>query len=75
MEIILSAVCGCIGQGCCWYNVFRCCGCIDDGTGHVNLDRQVINTKPTGNSKDDNPFVPVAPPPPAKYKADPNPFT
>jgi len=75
MEIILSAVCGCIGQACCWYNVFRCCGCIEEGRAHIQIEKQAEPTTTMGNSKDGNPFVPVMPPPPVKYKADPNPFT
>jgi hypothetical protein len=65
-------VCGCIGQGCCWYNVFRCCGCIEEeGRAHVQIEKQAEGPPSSAG----NPFVPVVIPPPPKYKPDPNPFT
>ena len=74
MQYVLMCLCDVVTAGCCWYNVFRCCGCIDDGRRHVNIDQQIIVVQTTGNSKD-NPFVPAVNPPPPKYKPDPNPFT
>jgi len=68
MQFLIVPLCDCVAAGCCWYTIFRCCGCIDDGTGHVEIEKQVIPT----NS---NPFVLPAPPPPVVYKPAPNPFT
>jgi hypothetical protein len=71
MEMIIVSVCGCIGQGCCWYNFFRWCGCIEEeGRHHVQIEKQTHITPASVG----NPFVPPPPPPPVTYKPDPNPF-
>jgi len=56
MQYLIVAVCQCATQGCCWYQVFRCCGCIEEQR-HVEIEKQmepitVIAVKPS-----DNPFV------------------
>ena len=58
MQYLVVGLCQCISQGCCWYNVFRCCGCIEEEGRHVEIDKQqqpqviVSTTKPS-----DNPFI------------------
>jgi len=46
METVFLILCGCIGQGCCWYRVFQCCGCVDDERRHVEIDRQRQQQQP-----------------------------
>jgi hypothetical protein len=71
MEMILVSVCGLLSQACCWYNVFRCCGCIEEeGRHHIQIEKQADPP-----ASPDNPFVPPPPPPPVVYTPDPNPFT
>ena len=54
---LIQCVVHCVVQGCCWYTVFQCCGCIEP-PGHVEIDKQVvlppvkIIVKPS-----DNPFI------------------
>lgn len=54
MEIvygIVSAAGGCIAQACCWYAVFRWCGCIEK-----EEDRIVLHTQPRVTNSQ-NPFL------------------
>ena len=30
MAFLVVPVFACVTQGCCWYSVFKCCGCIED---------------------------------------------
>lgn len=32
----------CIQSGCCWYTVFRCCGCVDENV----AEKEVVKTQP-----------------------------
>ena len=45
-------VMGCIGQACCWYRVFQCCGCIEEHRAHVQIEKQAAA-----------PVAPIAPSP------------
>jgi len=52
--------CGCLGQACCWYRVFQCCGCIEDTSqSHVQIEKQA--TPPlhaiTEATNSPNPFL------------------
>ena len=49
------AMIGCIGQACCWYRVFQCCGCIDNGQQHVPIEQQA--TPPPPPTPSPNPFL------------------
>ena len=55
MQYVVMGVFQCVGAACCWYNVFRCCGCIDSGS-HVEIDKQqpVLVVKPNHYP---NPFL------------------
>jgi len=69
MEYIVFAAfsaCSCIGQACCWYRVFSCLGCIDDGTAHVRIEKQIVVMVPVAPTVDPNPF---------KAQPELNPFT
>ena len=61
MEYLFMGALSCIGQACCWYNIYRCCGCIEEGRQHVEIEKQIVvkeETKPQGNPKDSpNPFI------------------
>lgn len=56
MEYLLFGAFNCVAQCCCWYNIFRCCGCIEEEGRHVEIDKQpqivLSTTKPS-----DNPFI------------------
>ena len=55
---ILGEMISCAVQACCWYNIFRCCGCIEDERQHVEIDKQVIVIHSTGAPKESpNPFI------------------
>lgn len=49
-----SIAMSCLAQACCWYTVFRQCGCIE-------AEREVIHTAPPPKvitpKKSDNPFL------------------
>jgi len=68
MQALILPILGLIVEGCCWYNVFRCCGCIEDGTRHVEIDKQ------PPSPKEPNPFHPPPPTGNPKYVPNPNPF-
>ena len=54
---IIGEVIHCAIQGCCWYSVFHCCGCIEDERRHVQIEKQVP-IQPTGAPKESpNPFI------------------
>jgi hypothetical protein len=61
MQFLVVGLCECIAQGCCWYNVFRCCGCIEEENRHVEIEKQtqivhLPNPKPVLKGSD-NPFI------------------
>ena len=58
METIIMIACGCLGQACCWYRVFSCCGCIEDGNPHVQVERQQQPTTPTNPTPTATPYTP-----------------
>jgi hypothetical protein len=68
MEYIIFAACNCIGQACCWYRIFSCLGCIDDGTAHVRIEKQIVVMVPVVPTVDPNPFK-------AQIVPEVNPFT
>jgi len=51
MELLFIAT-TCLGQACCWYRVFQCCGCMDNTRSHVQIEKQAAA-----------PVAPVAPSP------------
>jgi hypothetical protein len=64
MDYIFLGAMSCIGQACCWYNVFRCCGCIDEENRHVQIEKQaqpiiVVHSQPKTdtNQNSPNPFL------------------
>jgi len=57
MQYIVMAVCQCTAQACCWYQVFRCCGCIESGPRHVEIEKQLEHTVIITPKPSDNPFV------------------
>ena len=65
MEYLVFGAMTCIGQACCWFNIYRCCGCIDDGTRHVQIEKQVqpiivVHSQPktdSNNNSNNNPFI------------------
>ena len=62
MQYVVFGIFNCISQACCWYNVFRCCGCIEEENRHVEIDRQpqIVHLPPPKSSN--NPFInPSAP--------------
>jgi hypothetical protein len=48
------------------YRVFSCLGCIDDGTAHVRIEKQIVVMVPVVPTVDPNPF---------KTQPEVNPFT
>ena len=60
MELAFSAIgisMNCIGQACCWYYIFNCCGCMDNER-HVNIERQAIRLPQSIQPmQSNNPFV------------------
>jgi len=56
MQYLIMAVCQCTTQACCWYQVFRCCGCIEDRP-HAEIERQVEPTIIITPKPSDNPFI------------------
>ena len=65
MEYTVFAACHCLGQACCWYNVFRWCGLID-ARRHVQIDKQIVIIH--------TPALPTVDPNPFKTQPDVNPF-
>ena len=61
MEYLIFGAFNCVAQCCCWYNVFRCCGCIEEENRHVQIDKQ--------------PQLVHLPPPKLTVKGSDNPFT
>jgi hypothetical protein len=61
MEYLIFGAFNCVAQCCCWYNVFRCCGCIEEENRHVQIEKQahVINLPPPKLTVkgSDNPFI------------------
>jgi hypothetical protein len=53
MQYIVLGVFQCVGSACCWYNVFRCCGCIDSGHVEIEKQRPVLVVPP----QSPNPFL------------------
>jgi len=39
MQYVVMGLCHCIGQACCWYNIYKCCGCIESRP-HIQIERQ-----------------------------------
>ena len=60
MQYIIMGAFHCIGQACCWYNVYKCCGCIEDRP-HVEIDKQQIQLQQPQQSQpspsNPNPFL------------------
>jgi hypothetical protein len=56
MQYIIVGLFNCTAQACCWYNIFRCCGCIEEEGRHVEIDKQVVLPTPVIKGSD-NPFV------------------
>ena len=58
MQYLILGLFNCTAQACCWYNVFRCCGCIEEEGRHVEIDKQpqIVYPKPTVKGSD-NPFI------------------
>ena len=59
MQYLIMGAFNCIAQGCCWYNVFRCCGCIEEENRHVEIDKQIshLPTPKPAIKGSDNPFI------------------
>jgi len=59
MEYLFMGAMTCIGQACCWYNIYRCCGCIEDENRHVEIEKQIVVIREdVGKPKDSpNPFI------------------
>lgn len=60
MDTLFLFACGCLGQACCWYRVFQCCGCIDDPP--IQIERQATppihaTTTIVPASNNPNPFL------------------
>lgn len=70
MAFLVVPVFACVTQGCCWYSVFKCCGCIEDRK-HVEIEKQkaVLVVGPSNN----NPFSPASQTLPSTSTSD-NPF-
>jgi len=49
MQYVIGGIFTGIAQACCWYQVFRCCGCIEDG--HPQSPTVVVAT---GQAKTQN---------------------
>jgi len=59
MQYLIMGAFNCIAQGCCWYNVFRCCGCIEEENRHIEIEKQIVHMptpKPVVKGSD-NPFI------------------
>jgi hypothetical protein len=56
METILIMALGCLGQACCWYRVFQCCGCIGERRAHVQIEKQAV-VQPVVPTQSPNPFL------------------
>ena len=72
MQFLIVPAIQCVTQACCWYTVFKCCGCIDNG--HVEIEKQTqTQTQPASNPsmRSPNPFQPTGAP---KLSNSPNPF-
>jgi len=67
MESLLLIACSCLGQGCCWYRVFQCCGCIDEAP-HVQIERQAHTPKETPMPSN-NPFLATGAPKGAYFES------
>ena len=61
MEYLLFGAFNCVAQCCCWYNIFRCCGCIEEENRHVQIDKQpqLVHLPPPKLTVkgSDNPFI------------------
>jgi len=63
MAFLIAPLFTCVVQGCCWYSVFKCCGCIEDRN-HVEIDKQkaepvlVMRSSNNNNNNNNNPFTP-----------------
>ena len=41
MQYVVMGFFHCVGQACCWYNIYKCCGCIESRP-HIQIERQQL---------------------------------